>query len=530
MTTKRYRATTMREALEQVRQELGDDALVLDTKRVRAGGILGFGAREMVEVRVAAEQSGGEIRTQTYTASNTGALALNLTRASNQSRLNLTDDSPAAPSASNERARKQSTLNPAPAFAASAASSAVAPRFAKFSASQAEPAATTSAHADDDSSSRIELAETAPRVVHQRPIAQSVATATTEATIAVPASPEAAKRNSLATDIDRLYAELREVKFTLGNLTARPAAHAVAPEAFASYLSLAATQNDAFERDTDIYESPLYEAYMELTETGFAPELARHIVRAARDTDADLTATEHADAFTRRALSAWLASNVSFAADPFAAADIDVIAADASTSNQHKTVVFVGPTGVGKTTTIAKLAARVALRQRRRVELITLDTYRIAAVEQLKTYAEIIGAGFHVASSVLELDALTRRFAGQATVLVDTTGRSPHDLADQIQLADYLRANDDFLKCLVLQATTHAADATLSARKFALYGVNRLAFTKLDETSRPGACVSVAAETNLPLLYLCAGQRVPEDLDHASNENLTNRVLRRRTS
>ena len=524
MTTKRYRAATMREALEQVRQELGDDALVLDTKHVRAGGILGFGSREMVEVRVAVEQSGGERGTNAHNDSSANPSAIKHPNAAGRSRLNLTDDSPAAPPA-----KGGSEVKPA------ASSTSLAPRFAKPSAPHANSAPDASTPDDDDddavaASSRVELAETAPRVVH-RPAALSITTTTTDAIpAAFTAAPDAVKRNPLSTDIDRLYAELREVKFTLGTLTARSAAHAVAPEAFASYLSLAATHNHASEREANIYESPFYEAFMDLTETGFAPEAARHIVLRAKESDADSTSIEAPDAFTRRALRRWLAANVTFASDHVAVPDVDVTAADAVHANPHHSIVFVGPTGVGKTTTIAKLAALIALRGRRRVELITLDTYRIAAVEQLKTYAEIIGAGFHVATSVLELDALTRKFAARATVLVDTTGRSPHDLADQIQLADYLRASDDLLKCLVLPATTHAADAVLSARKFALYGVNRLAFTKLDETSRPGACASIAAETNLPLLYLCAGQRVPEDLDHASSETLADRILRRSTS
>jgi flagellar biosynthesis protein FlhF len=189
---------------------------------------------------------------------------------------------------------------------------------------------------------------------------------------------------------------------------------------------------------------------------------------------------------------------------------------------------FIGPTGVGKTTTIAKLAARVALRARRRVEMITLDTYRIAAVEQLKTYAEIIGAGCHVARSVVELDALTQRLAGEATVLIDTTGRSPHDLADQLDLADYLRGNESLLKCLVLPATTHSADAQLATNKFALYGANRLVLTKLDETVQPGAAVGVAADAELPLIYLSAGQRVPEDLDRATATTFADYVVRAR--
>jgi flagellar biosynthesis protein FlhF len=159
------------------------------------------------------------------------------------------------------------------------------------------------------------------------------------------------------------------------------------------------------------------------------------------------------------------------------------------------------------------------------VELVTLDTYRIAAVEQLRTYAEIIGAGFHVPRSVLELDALIQRFAGEATILIDTIGRSARDLADQMELADYLRANQDIAKCLVIQATTHPTDAQIAISKFGLFGANHLVITKLDETGRPGAAISTAVEAGLPLTYLCNGQRVPEDIENATAESFAARVL-----
>jgi flagellar biosynthesis protein FlhF len=185
----------------------------------------------------------------------------------------------------------------------------------------------------------------------------------------------------------------------------------------------------------------------------------------------------------------------------------------------------IGSTGVGKTTTVAKLAARIALEERRRVELVTLDTYRIAAVEQLKTYAEIIGAGCHVVRSVLELDVLIRRFPAEATVLIDTTGRNPHDLADQHELSDYLKRHTEIRKCLAVQATTHPIDAIAAVKKFEMYGADCLAITKLDETTRPGAMLELLAECGLPLTYLCMGQRVPEDIKVATPENFAARIF-----
>jgi flagellar biosynthesis protein FlhF len=110
-------------------------------------------------------------------------------------------------------------------------------------------------------------------------------------------------------------------------------------------------------------------------------------------------------------------------------------------------------------------------------------------------------------------------------VLIDSTGKSPHDLADQYNLAEYLRLSEDIKKCLVIQATTHPVDAASAIRKFKMYGPAYLAVTKFDETERPGALLEVMAESSLPLTYLCMGQRVPEDLQEATLKNLVSRIF-----
>lgn len=515
MNMKKYRATTMREALEQVRQELGDDALVLDTKKVRAGGLLGLGGREMVEVRVTADdapESEPQFRRRSVkpASENKG-----------NSLLNLHDDSLALPS-SDAKASSHLNASTYPALTARAVGFAEAKRNSDV---------TSRSEQTENPLPRqtVELAETAPKIVH-RPTSSAVQNASptdVEFPSQKPAATHAATETATsaatrttapASDIERLHAELREMKFTLGRLTAR----SLAGDSFlASHALLPAS--DSSEADAELYDSPYYEAYIELTATGLSPESARRFVRNTMRTSAVAADTDPSE-FARRVLLQAIEESVQFADESFVLPQSGGLQTQPIPFNSP--LVFIGPTGVGKTTTIAKLAAHIALRQRRRVELITLDTYRIAAVEQLKTYAEIIGAGCHVASSVLELNALANRFSGESVVLVDTTGRSPHDLADQLELADYLRASDDFLKCLVLPATSHPADAQIAVRKFALYGANRLAFTKIDETSRPGAIVEVASEARLPLLYLCSGQRVPEDLEHASAANLAAQIIR----
>ena len=540
MNVKTYRAATMREALEQVKQELGEQALVLDSKRVRAGGFLGIGAGEQIEIRVAAENHAAPAQnaaapTQNAAAKSREAAGRGLAQAfarrgkSAYAGLSLTDDGPATPAPAAPRAERlagptfaalaaRARIEEAKDFAA-AATTAADKTQAIAAAGKSEATATAGKFETAGESSRgIEVATTAPRIVHRRSSAPNSAAqssanlSATASTVEVSADAPAAPRNQLAGEFERLRAELREIKFTLGAYTTR--AHG--PE-----FSRAVFSADEFGQDERLYDSPYYEAFMGLAAAGLSPEAARRAVSRtlpAINAGAVMAAnnarheTRDAAGVMRDALAGELAARVRFAEDaPLAAPQV---------------IALVGPTGVGKTTTVAKLAARAALRERRRVELITLDTYRIAAVEQLKTYAEIIGAGCHVPRSILELDALVRRFAGEAVVLIDTTGRGPQDLADQLELADYLRACDDIAKCLVLQATTHERDAQITCRKFALYGADRLIVTKLDETTRPAGAINVAADAALPLAYICAGQRVPEDIELATPDAFAGRVLR----
>jgi flagellar biosynthesis protein FlhF len=303
-------------------------------------------------------------------------------------------------------------------------------------------------------------------------------------------------------ELERLRAEVREVKFTLTSNLHR------------DDRNNSPSMNGLNDLDAELYDSPYYETYLHLANLGLSPEIARSAVRAAITSGAQ---TRNIHDLARIGLVKTLPSMIMFGDDP--------LAPRTTSPASQSAVALVGPTGVGKTTTIAKLAARAALRERKRVELITLDTYRIAAVEQLRTYAEIIGAGFHVPRSVLELNALVQRFSGQATVLIDTIGRSARDLADQMELADYLRNSDQIVKCLAVQATTHPTDATLAIEKFSLFGINELVITKLDETGRPGSAISTAAAARLPLAYLCTGQRVPEDIEKATAESLADHTL-----
>lgn len=190
-----------------------------------------------------------------------------------------------------------------------------------------------------------------------------------------------------------------------------------------------------------------------------------------------------------------------------------------------KTVIFTGPTGVGKTTTIAKLAAYYRLKEKRSVALITLDTYRVAAVEHLRMYANVLGVTMDVALTKQEaLDCIRKRSKAEL-ILIDTAGRSPRDEAGMEELRRLIALDHPLETHLVLSATTREQDLKDGASRYAGIPIDRLLFTKLDETSGFGGLFDLMKRTGLPLSYLSVGQRVPEDLEAATPDRVADLLL-----
>ncbi len=192
---------------------------------------------------------------------------------------------------------------------------------------------------------------------------------------------------------------------------------------------------------------------------------------------------------------------------------------------QCRLVALVGPTGVGKTTTIAKLAANFRLRDKRKVALITVDTYRIAAVDQLQTYADIMGLPLHVVSTPRELRTSINELQDYELVLMDTAGRSPRDDIKLQELKSMLsEANADEVH-LVLSAAASTANLMRSAERFAEVGTNSLLLTKLDETVSLGHVLPLLKNVESPLSYLTDGQNVPDDIEVATAAGFVRRIL-----
>jgi len=186
---------------------------------------------------------------------------------------------------------------------------------------------------------------------------------------------------------------------------------------------------------------------------------------------------------------------------------------------------FVGPTGVGKTTTLAKMAALRAVKEGVRTALITLDTFRIAAVSQLQTYARIMDVPLEVASGKHELGQALLRHRDADLILIDTAGRSPNHAREIRELGHVLESRDDVHPFLVLSATTEYGNLVSAARQFGKLSYKSTIFTKLDEVQDLSAMVNFLVSDPRPVSFFTTGQRVPEDMERASRKRLARLML-----
>lgn len=195
--------------------------------------------------------------------------------------------------------------------------------------------------------------------------------------------------------------------------------------------------------------------------------------------------------------------------------------------NETKYVFFIGPTGVGKTTTIAKIASSMKIQNKAKVALVTLDTYRIAAVEQLRTYANILNIPLKVVYSNDELQGMKEEFKDYDVVLVDTAGRS-HKNEDQVaDIRDMFEITSEDLReiYLVLSATTKYKDLLQIIETYKKIASFNLIFTKLDETLAWGNILNIRMLTQAPLSYTTWGQNVPDDIGRINAQKIAKQLL-----
>ncbi|MCR5302088.1 MAG: flagellar biosynthesis protein FlhF [Lachnospiraceae bacterium] len=195
---------------------------------------------------------------------------------------------------------------------------------------------------------------------------------------------------------------------------------------------------------------------------------------------------------------------------------------------RQRVIFFIGPTGVGKTTTIAKIASQLSVNHKKKIVLLTTDTYRIAAAEQLRTYASILDVPFRVIYTEEEMMSSVKDYKDYDYILVDTAGHSQHNKDQKESTAHFLRSIDDSVDkdvYLVVSATTKYRDLLAITDAYSEFTDYKLIFTKIDETTTLGNLFNLCMHTGASMSYITTGQNVPDDIEVFSPQSTVKQLL-----
>lgn len=454
MQLKTYRAPSMAEALAQVKKDLGSEAVILHTRSYKAGGIAGVGARSVVEITASDQAPRSRPARQ-------GA-ATQRSEGTRKPIEVLTGETDRA----HRRAGGEPTRNE---------STGAAARSEGFSPTEFSSVRTSAAAAAPHRAVHVDRAEVSPKpaaVPVSAPSAPAVApTAPTAATIATP-NPES--RRSIED-------ELASIKRLIGQVLATSSGQSLA-------------------------DGPLATLRSHLIRQGLDQALVGEVVHEAGLADLGSTATvsDRLAAMQRAAITFLAARLRTSGGFPVAERQLD---------GRPLILALVGPTGVGKTTTIAKLAAYYRLKQGKRVGLMTADTYRIAAVEQLRVYADIIRLPLRVAMTPQELGEGCRFLAETSDViLIDTAGRSPTDAVRLAELEGFLREARPHQTHLVLSAVLGEQSLARSLGRFEALHPTHVLLSKLDESASLAPIFNLIGGRKTPVGCVTTGQEVPDHI------------------
>ena len=458
MQVKTVRASSVKEAMEQIKDELGSDAVLLHTKKYREGGVLG--GAEMIEVTAAVDETQARVphAPSVYVPPAAPILPTNVVNQYRMSETALREGAAPLPAGSVLPAYDTYPPEAAP----------YDPQTAYSHGAYAVPAA---APLPQQPVQQMQAAAPVPPA----PPVQETPPPPAPEPIVPPEDDAAAERIRLLED------ELAQMKTMLASMMA-----ANQPKEVVSIRDALCRQDGREELREDFSgKVPIADVNLDSLDPRAAGVLAGYLGQVMKFTDG-LRISPHGS----------------------------------------RVVAFIGTTGVGKTTTLAKVAAHFVLEQNLKGALITADTYRISAVEQLKKYAEILGLPVEVVYSAADLKKAITRHRSKDFILVDTAGRSQYNEYQMDELKSLLSAHPRMEKHLVVSATTKEQDAAQIMERFSACKPDRIIFTKTDETRTVGMVLNLLAQRELPLSFLSNGQSVPDDIIPATAERLAELLLR----
>ena len=582
MRIKVFQAATMKDAMAQVKDELGDDAVILHTKKIKKGGILGYGAKEIFEVTAAldevtrrppkkrperlptlaelqAEAAGGETKPksavplpQAASAALPQAMPAALAQ---QVSVPVPAGPPVAPAPPLVQSAPpmQPMQQPLPIESQPPMQPMQQPRLSQSAAKSYRTAGTEAAVAEAARQARA-AAPAAPGDASAEPFVPSFPSGkASEAPFQpfVPSAGEApqkpparkARRRKPAQPKRRKVhaAEAAEAKETAGAEAETPSSCRVKREEDEAASSQEKRREDGSptakseeERQRETIEelqnelAQMKAMLVQVVSKEKTPEDEMSLQQALKQQEVESDIIDDvvlqlpaeailADKDTPLALEGlkkYLADNVQMA---------DGLELK---SRKRKIAALLGPTGVGKTTTLAKIAAQCVLEKGISTAFITADTYRISAVEQLKTYADILGLPIAIVYTPDELKEAIQKFRQKQLILIDTAGRSQHNRRQMAELKEFLAVNQNIEKYLVLSATTKNEDAKDIIDKFSVCKPDKVIFTKTDETKSLGIILNILRRKEMRLSYLTNGQSVPDDIVPAEAGKLAELFLR----
>ncbi|MDX1969171.1 MAG: flagellar biosynthesis protein FlhF [Planctomycetaceae bacterium] len=479
-----FRAANMQAALDIVRREMGQDAVILHTRQIDKRGLLPF-FRSKPEVEITAG-IGAQIRP---TKPNTGTIA--------------------AASATRKGVSNADLAPPPPLLSSRVAAEAEPPEPARSS-----PAGAARAAHDGPRNTVTPPRWTPHDVIVDIPVPGRTAT-----TLGASTSPRNdAQKFTVSRSTQAAAPRPTPIPETLAARGRHLATTPDLPDSQAIHQRLDTLQRMILELGREragasLHDIPteLFQVYTQLLDNEVDEELAREMVLKAKEHAAK---GQLANPAAMQSLLTGLVEQELRIGSPLTA-----------TRGRRRVAALVGPTGVGKTTTLAKLAANLRLREGLKVGLITVDTYRIAAVEQLKTYAELIDLPMKIVSSPTEMRRALDELTGLDLVLIDTAGRSPRDEIKIHELRECLDAAQADEVHLVLSLASGLPALESVAASFKSVGVSSLILTKLDEATGAGLLLQIARQVRMPVSYLTTGQNVPDDIEPAHRTRMARLVL-----